>query len=109
MWQAPPQEELLQLFHVGHDGIILNLDMRGEGERNRMFLASLRKKADIIYHLKRKSIVLGFIKKILYHVYFQVIFFYFEVFCLICIMKLIRNFSLNDHSLLLLYEQNMYI
>ena len=45
-----------------NEEIILNLSMLGEEERKRIVLASSRKRADIIYPFKWKSIVLVFNK-----------------------------------------------
>ena len=61
-WQASPQEELLQLLHVRHYEIILNLNIRGEEEIKRTVLASSRKRANILYHLNCKSFELVFNK-----------------------------------------------
>ena len=46
--QASPQVELLQLLHVGHDDIILNLNVSWEKEKKRTVLVSSRRRADIL-------------------------------------------------------------
>ena len=61
-WQASPQEELLQLLHVRHYEIILNLNIMWEEEIKRTVLASSRKRANILYHLNCKSFELVFNK-----------------------------------------------
>ena len=53
----------LQGARIINEEIILNLNMWGEEERKRTLLASSRKRADILYPLKWKSIVLVFNKK----------------------------------------------
>ena len=60
--------------------IILNLNVWGEEERKRTVLASSRKRADILYPLKRKTSVLGFYR-------------------FVCVMSII----------FLLYKANIYI
>ena len=88
--------------------------MWGEEERKRTVQASSRKRADIIYPLKWKSIVLDF--KILVCVMSIFSFFFFFLYFSSSLVlsqdllsKLIINVAINNHIILLLYEENIYI
>ena len=83
--------------------IILNV--WGEEERKRTVLASSRKRADILYPLKWKSIVLVF-NKFVCVMFFCLFFVYVSQDFL---SKLIINVAINNYIILLLYEENIYI
>ena len=82
--------------------------MWGEEEWKRTVLASSSKRADILYHLKLKYIELVFNKVAC------VMSIFVFVKKLICFKlgfkkKLIINGSINNHIILLLYEENIHI
>ena len=103
MWQPSPQEDFFDTAPCGAratlEEIILDLNLWGEEERKRIVLASFRKRADILYPFKWKYIVLVFNK------FVGVIFVVIQDF----IRNSIIHVAINNHIILFLYDENIYI